>query len=254
MARAREQLPRLNIPQPLNMQQPMGFGVGQPMYSPALPTAIQQSYHPQFSMNNPMQTPMQTYFNPQPPPAPGRPTHHAGAASIAHLAAAGIHPPNGFPMTPVGGHFSRPSMMLGPGGQPFVGQPLGPPFPNRNRRQLSIGGPPKAVLGGPARKLSPLPTVLAVPAPDAVVTKKAKKIIVNLPKETPLGDNGQPGDRPSWARTPLERPARQLPLRIESVESMTAEAYPPDDWRHQVPKTLDVFLPGKVSDISHQFH
>ena len=41
------------------------------------------------------------------------------------------------------GHFPRPPLALAQ-----------PPFLGRTRRQLSIGGPPKTVLGGPARKLS----------------------------------------------------------------------------------------------------
>jgi len=191
-----------------------------------------------------MQTPMQPYFTPQPPPAPGRPTHHQAQASIAQLAAAGILPPNRFPMTPVGGHFSRPSMMIGPS-QPFVGQNGGgPPFPNRNRRQLSIGGPPKAILGGPAKKHIPLPPpVVDTPA---IVPLKTKKVTVNLPKETIVRDDGEPGTRPSWARTPLYAPFTYEEQAVVSAELTTADLFPSDTWRHHVPGTIDVFLPGKV--------
>lgn len=215
------------------------------MFSPALPTSLQHSFHPSFSMPNPMQTPMQPFFHPQPPPAPGRPTHHAGQASIAQLAAAGIHPPNGFPMTPVGGHFPRPSLMMG-NGQPFVGQPVGPPFPHRNRRQLSVGGPPKAVLGGPARKISPLPIVAAkfpVAAPQ-----KTKKVNVNLPKETIPAEDGQPATRALWARAPLDNPFEYNNVEIIPVETTSAESYPSDTWRKHIPNAVDVFLPGKVRD------
>ncbi|KAK0208016.1 hypothetical protein DFS33DRAFT_403722 [Desarmillaria ectypa] len=230
MARHRDALPRLNIPASLNMQQPM-----QTMYSPALPTAIQQGFHPHL----PMQTPMQNFF-PQVPSAPGRPTHHAGQASIAQLAAAGIHPPSGYPMTPMGGHFSRPSMMMnGPGGHPF---------PGRNRRQLSIGGPPKAVLGGPNRKLSPIPPAAVAaagsstsPAPQV----KPKKIVVNLPKEDITGDNGQVVGRAPWARNPLSDPVI-LPLPdVTAVATYSVEIYPSEGWRYDIPPTIDVFLPGK---------
>lgn len=203
------------------------------MFSPAL-----QSFHPSFPMPMPapLQTPMQHFFNQQPPPAPGRPTHHQGRASIAHLAAAGIHLPNGFPMTPVMGHYPRPSMMGVPG------QPGGP-FPNRNRRQLSIGGPPKAVLGGPARKLSPLPAAAVSTSPAPV--QKAKKINVNIPKETIAGSEGQSPTRPPWARTVLDG-FKFKDLDIPAVELTTGEVYPPEEWRNQTPTTLDVFLPGKV--------
>lgn len=218
------------------------------MFSPALPTALQQGFHPPFPVPNAMQTPMQPFFNVNPPPpqAPHRPTHHPGSASVAHLAAAGIHPPNGFPMTPVGGHFSRPSLMLAPGQLP--------PFPHRNRRQPSIGGPPKAVLGGPARKLSPIPPGASVsPAPPA----KSKKVTVNLPKETIESEGGELPVRPSWARTPI--PTRlDEELETKHVELITRDVYPPDTWVRMMPEVIDVFLPGKVRcyafDVSVDFY
>jgi len=235
MARHRDGLPRLNIPATLNMQQPRG----QPLFSPALPTSLQHSFHPPMPNMN-MQTPMQPFFNPQPPPAPHRPTH-ASHATISHLAAAGIHPPNGFPITPLAGHFSRPSMALpGPGHH-------GPP-PHRNRRQLSIGGPPKAVLGGPARKTSPLPPPSVSPVPPPA---KTKKMTVNLPKETvPAEEEGQSPTRPPWARSMVDAPPLPPEEPVEPVELTTAEVHPPDQWRHTIPPTVDVFLPGKVCCIS----
>lgn len=207
------------------------------MFSPALPTSLQHSFHPPFPLSNPMQTPMQPYFTPTPPGAPGRPTHRAGQASVAQLAAIGIHPPqSAFPMTPSGGHFPRPSLSMGTGGHPF---------PNRNRRQLSIGGPPKAILGGPARKLSPLPTPSAVPTPSAA-PPKGKKIVVNLPKESTLGEDGAPPERPPWARTPLAASLIGPEDGVLPVEPTTAQTYPPDGLRDRLPDTIDVFLPGKV--------
>lgn len=231
---------RLNIPPPmnLNMQQP-----GQAMWSPALPTSIQNGFHAPFPMPS-MHTPMQQYFNPPPPHAPGRPTHRGGQQSMAQLSAVGIHPPNGgFPITPMGGHFPRPSMMLGPGGIPQAPS-NGHPFPNRNRRQLSIGGPPKAVLGGPARKLSPLPPNLPEAVPAVVPAVKQKKVVVNLPKET--ANDGEEAARPSWARTPLPQPANFNGQQVVYAEITSAEPYPPEEWRVNIPSTLDVFLPGKV--------
>ena len=233
----RDPLPRLN----LNTQQPMG-GLNQALYSPALPTSLQQSFHPPFPMNNPLQTPMQSFFAPQMPGAPGRPTHHAHQASI-QLAAAGIHPPN--LITPVAAHFPRPSIVLGPGGQP---QLPSHPFPNRNRRQLSIGGPPKAVLGGPARKVSPMPGSVS-PAPSSVAAptpQKPKKVIVNLPKETPVSEAGEPATRPSWARSPLANEFVFIDMPVIPVDTSTAESYPPDTWRLELPSSIDVYLPGKV--------
>ncbi|PPQ66775.1 hypothetical protein CVT26_009761 [Gymnopilus dilepis] len=229
----RDPLPRLNIAANLNMQQP-----GQSLFSPALPTALQQSFHPAFPMNPALQTPLQPIFAPGPPGAPARPGH-AHHASI-QLAAAGIHPPN--LITPVATHFPRPSMMLAPGAQP---QAAPHPFPNRNRRQPSIGGPPKAVLGGPARKLSPLPAP-AAPTPATEPPKK-KKVIVNLPKETVRGEEGEPPTRPSWARSPLADGFVYKDVSVQPAEISTAELFPPDEWRLGLPDTIDVFLPGKLA-------
>ncbi|TFK76630.1 hypothetical protein BDN72DRAFT_829764 [Pluteus cervinus] len=238
MAKNRDNLPRLNIPQPMNHQPPMPFDRLPPMFSPAFNGAFPQPY-------SAMQTPMQAFFAQQPQPGPGRPTHHQGQASMAQLAAAGIHPPAGFAITPMAGHFSRASLALPSGQQP------GPPFPNRNRRQLSVGGPPKAVLGGPARKLSPLPSTATPDTPAAVAvaaapTQKAKKVNVNLPKETIPGD-GQPDTRPSWARNLLDHPVEYKDLSIPPVEIYSAESYPPDSWRLHIPNAVDVFLPGKIA-------
>ncbi|OBZ79892.1 hypothetical protein A0H81_00127 [Grifola frondosa] len=95
-------LPRLFIPPSLNSQQPMSFAEGAPMFAAGLPSSIQQSYHPPFAMHhNPLQTPMQPAFFPQPPGAPGRPALHRSHPSVAQLAAAGILPPPGIPMTPL---------------------------------------------------------------------------------------------------------------------------------------------------------
>ncbi|KAG6841541.1 hypothetical protein C0991_009906 [Blastosporella zonata] len=214
------------------MPQPGMSFQGQPIYSPAVP-----NYHP-FAGPNSMQTPMQPFFNPQPPPAPGRPTHHQGRASISHLPSSSIHLNNGFSqMTPIGGHFPRASMV---GSIP--GQPSAHPFPNRNRRQLSIGGPPKAVLGGPTRKLSPLPP----PPAAAPVTppQKVKKVTVKLPQETIPGEDGEPSTRAPWARNVLDGFEFE-DEEVAPVELTTVDAFPSDEWRHHIPDTLDVFLPGK---------
>ncbi|KAF8139758.1 hypothetical protein EV363DRAFT_1497627 [Boletus edulis] len=225
-------LPRLSIPHPLNMQQP--FDGRQPnMFSPGLPTSLQHSYHPPpFQIAPPpLQTPMQSFFPPQPPIPPGRPTyqHHKGHSSIAHFP--GFQPPpTAIPMTPLGQAF------------PMVVPPFGQPFMQRNRRapSVSIGGPPKAPLGGPGRKHSPLP-----PAPPAP-TLKGKKVIVNLPVETIPGTEDQSPSRPAWARTPMPTTSHDQPV-VMPPEIATADPYPPDTWRHHIPDTVDVFLPGKVA-------
>lgn len=142
-------------------------------------------------------------------------------------------------MTPLG-QVGFPPPMLPP--QPFV--------PKSKRTQsVSTGGPPKAILGGPQRKVSPLPpvapAVLAAPAP------KVKKVVVNLPRET-VHDGENRGRREPWARNPA--PSAQIPPQpvLQAPEISTAEAYPPDAWRHHIPPTVDVFLPGKVIRVLTQ--
>lgn len=221
--------PRLNIAPLLGMQQP--FDGRQPMFSPGIPPSIQQSFHPPpFQIAPPsLQTPMQPFFPPHPPNAPGRPTyqHHRGHSSVAHFP--GFPPPTAIPMTPLGQGF------------PMVPPPFGQPFIPRNRRapSVSIGGPPKAPLGGPGRKHSPLPPV---PPPPA---QKGKKVIVNLPVETIPGTEDQPSSRPPWARTPMPTTTHEEPA-VLFPEVTTGYPYPPDNWRFSIPDTVDVFLPGKV--------
>ncbi|KAF8350283.1 hypothetical protein F5887DRAFT_1270081 [Amanita rubescens] len=90
-------------------------------------------------------------------------------------------------------------------------------FPVRHRKQVSIGGPPKAVLGGPQRKPSPLPP------------SKPKKVQVNLPLLSP-------------SVPPL--PTIDFPP-VTFPESSTRDIFPPDVTRNLVPHTIDVFLPGQ---------
>lgn len=224
-------LPRLSIAPPLNMQQP--FDGRQPIFSPGLPTSIQHSFHPppyQIAPP-PLQTPMQPFFPPHPPNTPGRPAyqHHKGHSSIAHFPGPVFPPPTAIPITPLAQGF------------PIVVPPFGQPFIPRNRRapSVSIGGPPKAPLGGPGRKHSPLPPPPPAPA------QKGKKVTVNLPVETLPATEGQSPSRPSWARTPMPTTRHEEPV-VSLPTVATADPYPPDSWRYNIPDTVDVFLPGKV--------
>lgn len=229
-------LGRLTIPPSLNSQQP------QPMFSPGLPTSIQQGMYPQYAMSS-IQTPMQQNFFPM-PNASGRPMNHRAHASMFQLAQAGIHPPMGMPMTPLGqGQFPSqgqfpPSALMMPG-QQF------PPHRNRRAPSISTGGPPKAALGGPAAKNRVVSEVAPVVAP-VVVPTKPKKVTVNFPKETISSSDDGPSHFESWARMPL-RP-EEVPVLIDSEapEAITLPVYPADQWRSQIPDTVDVFLPGKV--------
>ncbi|GJE94258.1 hypothetical protein PsYK624_104270 [Phanerochaete sordida] len=238
------QLSRLQIPPAVGQQQPFVFGDNAPAFSPSLPTAINVGAHNTFPVpyhQLPLQTPMQTQFFPRPPPgAPMRPGpgmhHHRAQPSMAQLAAAGILPPPGMPMTPLG-QVGFPNPMVPP--------PPPQPFVPRSKRTQSVatGGPPKAVLGGPQRKVSPKPVIVAaVAAPPP----KAKKIAVNLPKET-VQEGEEKGTRQSWARTPLPLSEVVSHGDVPPPELISAEAFPSDAWRNSIPPTVDVFLPGKSS-------
>ncbi|KAH8101585.1 hypothetical protein BXZ70DRAFT_906693 [Cristinia sonorae] len=293
-----QQLPRLFIPQGMNAQQPIAFNDNPALFSPALPTSIQHGMHPPFPIphhnqhhqhnqpnqfHHPMQTPMQQNFFPQQPPnAPGRPTtiHHQHRAhpSVVQLAAAGILPPpgmlNGMPMTP--GLGGVPMTPLGQAGFAVAGHQMMPmPMPfqtssssfvpkSRRTQSVSTGGPPKAVLGGPQRKVSPMPTAVSAAAgaavepvatPAAAVPAKAKKVVVKLPKETVVEkktkDDGEEGEevktRPEWARVPLALDEAKDSAEVKYPELTSSEAFPPDAWRYRLPPTVDVFLPGKAS-------
>ncbi|PBL01482.1 class I glutamine amidotransferase-like protein [Armillaria gallica] len=80
--------------------------------------------------------------------------------------------------------------------------------------------------------------------PPALQVKR-KKIVVNLPKEDITGDNGQVFGRASWAGN-LPSDPDILPLPdVRAVETYSIEIYPSNDWRHDIPPSIDVFLPGK---------
>ena len=235
------------IPPNLGPQQP-GQTV---MFSPSLPTVIQQGFNPPYVGPIPgnVMTPIQASFMPMPIPNPGRPINHRARASIAQLAAAGIPPPLGVPLTP-----------LHPGQFPQGGPPMlvpTPQFQPRSRRapSVSTGGPPKAVLGGPGAKnrvaveTAPTPTSIAPP-------QKTKKVVVNIPREAiPIEEGAEtPTDRgllrrEPWARTPL-RPS-EVPEIVDPAppEAISIEWFPPEEWRTHIPPTVDVFLPGKVRTL-----
>jgi hypothetical protein len=233
----RQQLSLLSIPpgQPYQVQS------RPPLYSPALQTAIRQGFPPGFPPPpSLLQTPIQTSFFPPPsgpPPRPLHPRHHA-QASIA-LAAAGILPPPGGPVTPLAQNQFPPAF----------GGPQFPPFQPRNRRQPSIstGGPPKAQLGGAGKNYRPRsPTAVAL-ANAPTPTQKAKKVVVNLPKETVTAVDGKPTERTHFARTPI--PLHLVPPQppVPPPDIISAAIHPDDSLRMSVPNTVDVFLPAKVS-------
>jgi hypothetical protein len=204
-------------------------------------TAVHQGFPPAFPPQSLLQTPIQPSFFPPPTGVPHRPIHpgHRSQASVA-LAAAGIHPPPGIPVTPLAQSQFPPAAFA---------PPQFPPFHPRSRRQpsLSTGGPPKAQLGGAGKNYRPpSPTAVAV-ANAPAQNQKSKKAVVNLPKESVPGIDGEPSTRTSFARTPI--PLHLVPPQpsTSSPDVISAVIHPPDSLREIIPATVDVFLPGKVS-------
>lgn len=212
------------------------------MFSPALPSGL-----PQFPMNPhaALQTPLHPSFFAH-HPMQGRPPHmgHGSRPSLAQMSLAGMPMPSGVPMTPIGQNQFPPPMMLN-------GAPFNPQLTTRNRRapSISVGGPPKAPLGGPGRNHSPMPVPLVAAAstgPAAAPAQKQKKVVVNLPGETVKDGEGAEGTtRKSWARTPMHPSYLPPEPEVAPPETISVELYPPDPWRYELPDSVDVFLPGK---------
>lgn len=257
----------------LKIQVPPQEG-GQPLFSPALPTALQHTFRPSISVApnamNPfaLQTPLQAQF--YPPQAPFvQPGHgHAHRGSLVGIPPQfAMGPPVLGPITPLTAGFGlgmqQQQHQLPPhlaqaiaagniggvgGGHGRTGS-VSLPF-NRNRRQnsISVGGPPKATLGGPQNKH--VAATVTNPATSAAAIEKmlkGKKIVVKIPQEAPNED----GEPVSFARYPVplsELSNMEDPQPIP--ETVTGDVYPEERPKGDVPRSIDVFLPGKVSENS----
>ncbi|KAF9513056.1 hypothetical protein BS47DRAFT_1393681 [Hydnum rufescens UP504] len=154
----------------------------------------------------------------------------------------------------------NPGLSIFPGTQPPPGPSVGRsgvhPYPPRRQPSISIGGPPKAVLGGPRKVdatsasdvgpgalLSLAGGVVEVPKP------KSKKCIVKLPIESPSTAGSSTGEilRPPWARNPLRIPVSDELDGTPPPNIITIEIYPElgSSGAHPLPSTIEVFLPGK---------
>ncbi|KAF8519205.1 hypothetical protein JB92DRAFT_2828547 [Gautieria morchelliformis] len=189
-----------------------------------------------------MATPLNANFGAQIPPHP-QPRHgmHRAHPSLmlsgpaVALAAAGIAPPSGMPINP-----SRmPShMMFGAQG-----------FQRGSRRtpSMSTGGPPKAPLGGPQRKHSPMPAVAPVNTPNVTVTK-SKKLVIKLPIESfqTLSEGAVPTEvvYSIWSRKPLPHAQASKMDQVDFPEVTSMDMHPIEQ-SNALPATIDVFLPGK---------
>jgi len=150
-------------------------------------------------------------------------------------------------------------MPITPGAIPPAGM-LGPQGFQRNRRQqsISLGGPPKAPLGGPNRKHSPMPVAVVVASAAAQEKPKTKKVVVKLPLES-VPRTGQEGEGESeikyslWSRIPVKD--ADLPkIKDIPLPDMTTMEQHPIEQRGPFPATIDVYLPGKVRILSSSWY
>ena len=128
-----------------------------------------------------------------------------------------------------------------------------PSFQRGSRRtsSMSTGGPPKAPLGGPNRKHSPIPIAsTAVPSgvPAATEKSKAKKVILKLPLE--MAVQGGSADNEIiiyslWSRQPLPHADAPAMGGVKPPDATSMEMHPIEQ-SNTLPATIDVFLPGKV--------
>jgi hypothetical protein len=256
----RHHLSRLNVPQSISVG-PSYYGE-QALFTPGPNTA--QFGQASFMANNYPHGPQTAFLLNTPGPGQGSflaqqqqnrpgPPHgmHRQHASIAHMGMG-----MGMPMTPGGGSFQQQqhfAAMQAAGhhsGQPQPGGLGAPPFMPRSKRTMSIGGPPKAVLGGPNRKTSPLPPATPVgESAPALPEVKRRKCAVKLPLESDALPEGEADDRTKslWSRSPIT--ASQLPPELVidgEFETTSVEPHPEHAVRGDLPNTIGVFLPGKV--------
>ncbi|GJJ08779.1 hypothetical protein Clacol_002998 [Clathrus columnatus] len=210
------QLSRLQIPQP-------GASIPPSLFT-GLPSALHGS-------NFPLVTPMNESFASQIPSfAPPRPSLHRS------------HPSLMFP-TPS----AALSATLNSAG--ILNGTYIPGFPKISKRtpSVSIGGPPKAPLGGPSRKITPS-APLNTGATETDKPKAKKKITVKLPIEK-MAEGGNSSDEvlySLWSRQPLPDfnicEGSVTPADIQSIESHPIEAS-----SDSLPEVIEVFLPGKTA-------
>ncbi|KAF8741521.1 hypothetical protein RHS02_03518, partial [Rhizoctonia solani] len=232
---ARHHLTRLHVPQSISISP--GYFSEQALFTPGPNTAqvsqaafmannFPQGPQTAFLLNTPGPT-QSTFLAQQQQPRPG--PMHRHHASIAM----------GMPLTPGGGVFQQQQQShfasMGAQNPPPMGGLGVPPFVPRSRRTISIGGPPKAVLGGPNRKTSPLPPTPAGENAPLLPDVKRKKCTVRLPLESDQEPEADAGDadesakrtRSLWSREPV--PPSQLPPQVtldDQLDIMSVEPHP----------------------------
>ncbi len=207
-------------------------------YTPALATAMQATFPPQFQVAPSLQTPGHHPFTAAQPGTPNR-NRHRQNASVANLfGALQMPPPSPHP---------NPFMSF-PSGHQHQMSVSTPHHVLKSRRNasVSIGGPPKAVLGGPQRKVTPLPSILPEDTtPVAEVKVSIKKPTVHLPDETgPVVYDGNTYSTPPWSRNPL---AGEIDTSLPSPPDISSRVvYPTKTVPFSPEANIEVFLPDHV--------
>ncbi|KAG8887081.1 hypothetical protein FRB98_000608 [Tulasnella sp. 332] len=150
-------------------------------------------------------------------------SQHRSRPSLANIP--GFMPGLGLPTPLTAGPHSTHFPPQTPGGtqQNFpVGQSGGGrPQNYRQKRQqsISIGGPPKALLGGPQKKpITPIPGVAPVVINSSNSDVKLKKVVVKLPKESE--SDGTMGDDVAESSSQAKSRWTRHPIPQQSVPSM----------------------------------
>lgn len=157
---------------------------------------------------------------------------------MAQIPNLGIHPQ--VPMTPFGSSFPPQLLHSGPN-LPSVQQPF---VPKSRRTPSMLGGPPKAPLGGPNRKISPLPLNAAAIALQEKL--KTKKVPVKIPCESEREIVDEEVHKKSlWSRHPIPISDMSDCQEIPPPSISTADIFPEESYRLLLPPSVDVFLPGK---------
>jgi hypothetical protein len=213
---------------------------------PSLPSAVQQTFTPptlhvqqpsiQASFTNPFHSPI-THT----PSFRGRHRQNASVAQFSLNSPAPHHPGSFQPALP-----------------PFPQSP-GPSTFLKSRRtaSISLGGPPKALLGGPQRKPSPLagqqPPESAKTGDLPATQLPRKKVVVNLPEESgPIIYEDKAYQTPPWTRRPLpyQQSTSQAPFS-EPFDIDTREIYPTQEMRQHMKAPFKILLPSQVCRRIH---
>lgn len=239
--------PRLFIPSANFNATPTG-----PQSQPPLRSAVQNNFHlPSLHVQQPsMQASFSGQFIPPPPHTPSFRGKHRQNASVAQFA---LNSPAPFQQS----NF-QPSL------SPFPQSP-GPSSFMKSRRtaSISLGGPPKALLGGPQRRPSPLigqevkeQGISADSQQHFAQAYRKKKIVVNLPEESaPTIFEGKAYQSPPWARRPEPLQPNLAHIRNSGFLGITSRViYTGEESNLDNFSSFEISLPSQVKFLQYEFH